>query len=53
MRYTKKFKNYRFDRRWRFFAAGFLHGQINNLSIKESLQKGTGDVFKNYSENWC
>ena len=21
------------------FAAGFLHGQINNLSIKESLQK--------------
>ena len=23
------------------FAAGFLHGQINNLSIKESLQKGT------------
>ena len=23
------------------FAAGFLHGQINNLSIKESLEKGT------------
>ena len=23
------------------FAAGFLHGQINNLSLKESLQKGT------------
>ena len=23
------------------FAAGFLHGHINNLSIKESLQKGT------------
>ena len=23
------------------FAAGFLHGQINNLSIEESLQKGT------------
>ena len=23
------------------FAAGFLHGQINNLSIKESLKKGT------------
>jgi len=23
------------------FAAGFLHGYINNLSIKESLQKGT------------
>ncbi len=23
------------------FAAGFLHGLINNLSIKESLQKGT------------
>ena len=24
------------------FAAGFLHGYINNLSMKESLQKGTG-----------
>jgi len=23
------------------FAAGFLHGHINNLSIKENLQKGT------------
>ena len=23
------------------FASGFLHGQINNLSIKESLKKGT------------
>ena len=23
------------------FAAGFLHGYINNLSLKESLQKGT------------
>jgi sugar/nucleoside kinase (ribokinase family) len=23
------------------FAAGFLHGQINNLSIRESLEKGT------------
>ena len=23
------------------FAAGFLHGQVNNLSIKESLEKGT------------
>ena len=23
------------------FAAGFLHGYINNLSIKESLNKGT------------
>tara|TARA_B100001123_G_scaffold345483_1_gene392952 strand:- start:9 stop:938 length:930 start_codon:yes stop_codon:yes gene_type:complete len=23
------------------FAAGFLHGQVNNLSLKESLQKGT------------
>ena len=23
------------------FAAGFLHGHINNLSIKESLKKGT------------
>ena len=23
------------------FAAGFLHGYINDLSIKESLQKGT------------
>ena len=24
------------------FAAGFLHGYINNLSLKESLEKGTG-----------
>jgi len=24
-----------------FFAAGFLHGHVNNSSIKESLQKGT------------
>ena len=23
------------------FAAGFLHGYINNLTLKESLQKGT------------
>ncbi len=23
------------------FAAGFLHGQVNNLSLKESLDKGT------------
>ena len=23
------------------FAAGFLHGHVNNLSIKESLQNGT------------
>ena len=23
------------------FAAGFLHGIINNLSIKKSLEKGT------------
>ena len=23
------------------FAAGFLHGHVNNLSIKDSLQKGT------------
>ena len=23
------------------FAGGFLHGYVNNLSIKESLQKGT------------
>ena len=23
------------------FAAGFLHGHVSNLSIKESLEKGT------------
>ena len=23
------------------FAAGFLHGHVNNFSIKESLEKGT------------
>ena len=23
------------------FAAGFLHGHVNNLSLKESLNKGT------------
>ena len=28
------------------FAAGFLHGNVNNLSIKESLQKGTGMASK-------
>ena len=24
-----------------FFASGFLHGHVNNLSLKESLEKGT------------
>ena len=28
------------------FAAGFLHGYINKLSIKESLQEGTGMASK-------
>ena len=28
------------------FAAGFLHGHVNNLSVKESLQKGTGMASK-------
>jgi len=28
------------------FAAGFLHGHVNNLPIKESLQKGTGMASK-------
>ena len=23
------------------FAAGFLHGHVNNMSLKESLEKGT------------
>ena len=23
------------------FAAGFLHGYVNNMSLKESLDKGT------------
>ena len=23
------------------FAAGFLHGYVNNLSMKQSLEKGT------------
>ena len=23
------------------FAAGFLHGHVNNMSLKESLDKGT------------
>ena len=23
------------------FAAGFLHGHINNMSLKDSLEKGT------------
>ena len=23
------------------FASGFLHGHVNNLSLKESLEKGT------------
>ena len=27
------------------FAAGFLHGYLNKLSIEESLEKGTEYVF--------
>ena len=35
------------------FAAGFLHGYINNFSLKESLEKGTEMSSKDYSKNWC
>ena len=28
------------------FAAGFLHGYINKISIKESLEKGTEQSSK-------
>ena len=31
---------------WDLFAAGFLHGIINDLSIKESLKKGTDMASK-------
>ena len=33
------------------FAAGFLHGHINNLSIKESLEKGTEMSSKIIQQN--
>ena len=32
------------------FAAGFLHGYVNKLSIKESLEKGNEMASKNYSK---
>ena len=41
MRYSKKFKIVDLTGAGDLFAAGFLHGYVNNLSIKESLKKGT------------
>jgi fructokinase len=35
------------------FAAGFLHGHVNKLSIKESLEKGTENVIKSNTTSWC
>ena len=35
------------------FAAGFLHGYVNNLSIKEESPKRNRNGFKNYSKNRC
>jgi fructokinase len=35
------------------FAAGFLHGYINTLSIEESLKKGTEMSSKGNTTNWC
>ena len=34
------------------FAAGFLHGYVNKLSLKESLEKGTELSSKSYSTSW-
>ena len=34
------------------FAAGFLHGLINNISTKESLEKGTRNVIKDNPKSW-
>jgi sugar/nucleoside kinase (ribokinase family) len=34
------------------FAAGFLHCYVNELSIKECLEKGTGNVIKSNTTNW-
>ena len=35
------------------FAAGFLHGHVNNLSIKRKFKKRYRNVFKSYSTNRC
>ena len=35
------------------FAAGFLHGHVNNMSLKESLDKGTEMSSKSYTANRC
>ena len=35
------------------FAAGYLHGYLNNFSQKASLKKRYRNGFKNYSTNWC
>ena len=32
------------------FAAGFLHGYVNNLSLKESLEKGTEFLLKLFNK---
>jgi fructokinase len=35
------------------FAAGFLHGYINKLSVKECLGKRYRNVIKSNTTNWC
>ena len=41
MEFKKKLKIVDLTGAGDLFAAGFLHGLVNNLSIKESLEKGT------------
>ncbi len=41
MRSSKKLKIVDLTGAGDLFASGFLHGYVNNLSLKESLQKGT------------
>ena len=35
------------------FAGGFLHGHVNKMSLKDSLEKGTEIVVEGYSTNRC
>ena len=35
------------------FAAGFLHGHVNDMKLKECLDKGTEIVIKGNSADWC
>ena len=38
---------------WGLFAAGFLHGYINELTTKEMPRKRDRNVIKSNTTNWC